>query len=249
MADQPAARILTDPQHGDSAAEGMQRSPPTAGAGVDEGVGAQRLDLFPTIAWVADLAPDLADVRQQLVEDAWDFLGHPVEGQPGLQTPGTLQQRMEPWWSQCFEAITAFTDLIAESLRPQWQERKIFSWALGYRSRADYLSGFGKNEQEAEDHLRLEALGFGHTHTAATFTSILYLQIPDGMTGTGATVIRDPQYPLHRRLGGETEFRFFPRALQLLVFPGYLEHHPAIVDLPEPWSSPRLIVSTDVCYY
>lgn len=208
---------------------------------------AERIDLFPTVAWMCDLG-FLADVRDHLVADAWELLSDPVPGQPGLQTPGNLQLREEPWWQRCFEAITSFTDAIACDLRPPWQERSIFSWALGYRSSNDYLTFVG-DTRDAEDKMLQGAMGFGHTHTAATFTSVLYLQVPEEMTETGATVLRNPNYALHHRLGGPLEHRFQPRPLKLLVFPGYVEHHPELAVLPEPWSTPRLIVSTDVCYY
>lgn len=204
-------------------------------------------DLFPTRIWQTDL-PMLEPIREQLIADIWELLDHPLPGQPGLQTPGDLQFRTEPWWVRCFEVITAVMDTLAADLAPRWRSRSIFSWGLGYRRLADY-----DHDSESQQHLadldNFRALGFGHTHTSATFSCVLYLQVPPEMTDSGATVFRDPQYALHRRLGAETKFRLLPKELRLVVFPGYLEHYPEPADLPEPWRTPRLIISADYCYY
>lgn len=209
---------------------------------------ASPLELFPTTAWLADFS-FLASIREHLIEDAWELLRSPLEGQPGLQTPSTLQTRTEPWWQECFAAITAFTDAIAVDLRPPWRERTLFSWALGYRNHDDYTEYVGNDPVVRADKALQAQIGLGHTHTAATFTTVLYLQVPEEMVSTGATVIRNPNYTLHHRLGAHVEHRVLPKVLQLLVFPGYLEHYPEPADLDGEWSEPRLVLSSDICYY
>lgn len=87
-----------------------------------------------------------------------------------------------------------------------------------------------------------------HAHPRALLSSVLYLRVPDELVDTpwGGTVFRDPNaantgYMVDRPLS-----RVPAAPLGLVVFPGWLEHAPAEPPDAAPYSSPRIVVATDV---
>lgn len=191
-------------------------------------------DLFAVPIW-STVLPSLAASVPSMTTDIQALLATDmVVGAPGRQTDVVLQQLPGSHWERFFRVLLAFTDHIAADFRPTWRSRRHFSWGLEYRRLSDY--------SETDDY---------HTHIAASISTVFYLNVPreyDAVGGVG-TVLRNPLKSVQHRYGAPDTATFVAETHRLLAFPSYLEHTSERPPLPADFSSSRLCVVTDVCYY
>lgn len=187
--------------------------------------------VFPIRTWVARLG-HLEPWRSALVEDIVAELGDVTSDGPRITAP-VLQDRDESRWTDTIEAVTTFTDALAVQLRPRWRHRQVFAWGSAARSGA---GGAGAIDA-------LTAYG------AATFTCLLWLQVPSELTSVATLALRDPLYHLQERYGGPGYAAVVPAELSMLVLPGFLERFGRVSDIEARWSRPAISIQADVCYY
>lgn len=192
---------------------------------------ARENDIFPTKIWIANLEL-LARHRQNLVADVLRELPGPAGG-GSTSTGPVLQDRDDPWWSACRDAILTFTDALAGGLRPGWRHRSVHMWATALRRADDQRTPLDSNV----------------TYQGATYSCFLWLQIPTELEGMVALAFRDPLFHLNERLGLPGYGDVVPADLRLLVFPGHLERFHRTMPIGGVWSQPFVTVSTDVSYY
>ena len=211
--------MLNDPEHG-----------PPAG----DGTPFEAHDLFAVPIW-STMLPSMASIAPSMAADIGALLETDmVVGAPGRQTDIVLQRLPGAHWEQFFTMLLAFTDRLAANFQPTWRSRRHFSWGLEYRRLSDYA---------ATDDF--------HTHIAASISTVFYLNVPqeyDAIGGVG-TVLRNPLKSVQHRYGAPDTATFVAETHRLLAFPSYLEHTSERPPSPTDFSSSRLCVVTDVCYY
>lgn len=190
--------------------------------------------IFPTRVYTEHLH-GVARVRDLLLRDVLALVA-PTEDSPPLnRTREMLEQRAEPHWDTYFGELHAVVDSVADSLHPSWTHRAVHSWGLVFRTCDEWPSNFQSI----------------HSHAQATFSTVCYLQVPPELadSGSGGTLLRNPLAHIHHRYYDIDYIRFDPIELDVLVFPGFLEHLPERPDSATVFSSPRVVVTTDYCYY
>ena len=197
-------------------------------------MGMKEHQLFPTRVY-SERLDRLTEARTALVSDVMNLVD-PVGSSPPLNhTREDLEHRTEPHWRIFFAELDRIVDGIAASLHPTWVERSLHSWGLVFRSTEDWPSNFQSI----------------HAHAQATFSSVCYLPVPKELaaTGVGGTLLRNPLANIHHRYYDVDYVRFNPVLLDVVVFPGFLEHLPErpLTDLR--FSAPRVVIATDYCYY
>ncbi len=190
-------------------------------------------DIFPTKVWVANFSSIEGD-RDQLVADVLELLTSDAEGTVSpLETEMVLQDRTEPHWVRLIAMISAFTDSLALELRPGWRDRSIHCWGRVRHSPNDVA-------EPVEPHT---------AYQAATYSGILWLQLPDAIRSEVSMVLRDPLFHLHERLGWECYADVVPNELRLFMFPGYLERFSRPLEVRAGWESPAVALVVDAFYY
>lgn len=188
--------------------------------------------LFPSLAYTA-LLDDLAPVQDRLIADVLELAAPGPDDTP-VRTRALLQDRPEAHWAQYFASLGAMIDRIASTLHPRWTSRSLTSWGLVFRSTEQWPGPFVSI----------------HAHSQATFSSVCHLSVPPELEeDEGGTLIRNPLANIHHRYYDVDYVRFAPRELGVVVFPGFLEHLPERPERPVTFSSPRIVVATDYCFY
>ncbi|MCA9242191.1 MAG: hypothetical protein KDA37_18395, partial [Planctomycetales bacterium] len=86
-------------------------------------------------------------------------------------------------------------------------------------------------------------------YQSATYSCLLWLQIPTELEDQGIFALRDPLFAVQERIGSPGYAVVVPKELRMFTFPGFLERFskPASRDLR--WSRPLVWLNIDVCYY
>lgn len=190
--------------------------------------------LFPTRVY-SERLDQLAEVRTALVSDVLDLEDPAGSTRPLNRTREFLEHRTAPHWRTLFAELDRIVDGIAAGLHPTWVDRSLYRWGLVFRSTEDWPSNFQSI----------------HAHAQTTFSSVCYLQVPDELAATeaGGTLLRNPLANIHHRYYDVDYVRFDPVVLDVVVFPGFLEHLPERPSTDLHFSLPRIVIATDYCYY
>lgn len=191
--------------------------------------------IFPTNVFTTDLSFLMGD-RDRLVDDVLELVADGgVPDYPGRQTLPDLHERTDDHWVRLYRCLSGVFADLGRTLRHRVTTDVVMqSWAL-------VLDGPDSYDDESS---------MTHNHAAATFSSVLWLQLPEshaGWTG-GGTVLLDPLAFTTRRYGSDLQHVIEPVEMGLLAFPAYLDHLPQPPTNNNPFDRPRVIVSTD-CFF
>jgi hypothetical protein len=193
--------------------------------------------LFPTSIYRTHLSM-LEPHRELLVADVLaEVARNRFEDVPGHQTHPTLHERTEPHWRLLYTAFAEVVEFVARQAEPGTSAGRTWtlkSWGLVLPDAGAYDS----------------VPTMTHTHWGYTWSSVLWLDLPNALGssgGGGGTAFRDPLSFVRRGTGaGEGIWHHVPPGvLDLVIFPSYLEHLPSPPPPGTTYDRPRVVVSTD----
>jgi hypothetical protein len=175
---------------------------------------------------------DAAD-RAQMVRDLAGLPSEPrPAGEPAVHVDRALATLDGAPWQRYRAAIDTIADEVMTSLGVRWTRRRRYTAALTYRGLGDYPRTVG------------------HAHTAATLVLAMPLSLPPALAdrSEGGTVLRNP-VPAHTAWAGIAATVSPPaKEGEVLVFPGAVEHRPALPPPGTDLGAGRILVTSDVVY-
>ncbi len=198
-----------------------------------------RRDLFPTPIWQVDLS-HLHGHMQEMIADAEELIATDpfVGNQLFSQSRTHLQSRGGPAWKAFFHETAAIMQHIMERDYPPTfpvTGGTLRSWAMRITDPKEFDRAGGGIQSVL------------HAHLPSFLSSVFYLQVPDELleTGTGGTTFRDPASSLSQ-MHRQPWIHIPPNPFELVIFPSHLEHAPERPQGVESFSTPRIVVSTDL---